>query len=184
MESEDSQDAEEKGEEKSESREEEIWREYEIEHGSLEDEAHKRWLKEVMDTLPEEEQEKFKEIIKEKVETIEDFEELARKHGLDELLEDEEVMEEVRNYLKLRSTLENEPDTDIEKLAEEMEIDVELAEECNINKEFISSKWVAVDDLEKRLSAVMNTRNNEEDMRTLIIEIERSIKQDKVKNDG
>ena len=129
MESEDSQDAEEKGEEKSESREEEIWWEYEIEHGSLEDEAYKRYLKEVMDALPEEEQERFNKIIKEKVGTIEDFEELARKHGLDELLEDEEVMEEVRNYLKIRSILENEPDIDIEKLAEEMGIDVELAEE-------------------------------------------------------
>ncbi|MBE0526751.1 MAG: hypothetical protein IH631_07400, partial [Candidatus Thorarchaeota archaeon] len=60
---------------------------------------------------------------------IEDFEELARKHGLDELLEDEEVMEEVRTYLKLRQALEDNPDSDLEQLAEEMEIDIDLARE-------------------------------------------------------
>jgi len=38
-------------------------------------------------------------------------------------------MEEIRNYLKVRSVLENEPDTDIEKLAEELEIDAEKVEE-------------------------------------------------------
>ncbi|MHA2023280.1 MAG: hypothetical protein ACTSWQ_06430, partial [Candidatus Thorarchaeota archaeon] len=129
IESEDSQDAEEKGEDASESCEKEIWREYEIKHGSLEDENHKRYLKEVFDSIPEEDQEGFNEEVKEKVQTIEDFEELARKHGLEELLEDEEVMEEVRNYLKVRSVLENEPDNDIEKLAEDMGIDVDLARE-------------------------------------------------------
>ncbi|TFH09408.1 MAG: hypothetical protein E4H14_04480 [Candidatus Thorarchaeota archaeon] len=124
-----SHDTEENVEEESESREEEIWKEYDIEHGSLEDENHKRYLREVMDQLPKEEQEGFKEYVREKVQTIEDFEELARKHGLDELLEDEEVMEEIRNYLKVRCTLEEEPDTDIERLAEEIGIDAELAEE-------------------------------------------------------
>jgi len=129
IESEDSQDVEEKVEEEIESQEEEIWKEYEIEHSSLEDENHKRCLREIMDQLPEEDQEEFNEHVKEKVQTIEDFEELVRKHGLDELLDDDEVMEEIRNYLKIRRSLEQEPDTDIEKLAAEMGIDAELAEE-------------------------------------------------------
>jgi hypothetical protein len=128
-ESEGSQDTEENVEEKSESREKEIWTEYEVKYGSLEDENYKRALREIKDLLPEEEQEKFNEAVREKVQTVEDFEELARKHGLDEILEDEEVMEEIRNYLKVRRTLEQEPDADIEKLAEEMEIDADLAEE-------------------------------------------------------
>ncbi len=128
-ESEESQDTEENIEENSESREKEIWTEYEVKYGSLEDENYKRALREIKDLLPEEEQEKFNESVREKVQTVEDFKELARKHGLDEILEDEEVMEEIRNYLKVRRTLEQESDTDIEKLAEEMEIDAELAEE-------------------------------------------------------
>ncbi len=128
-ESEGSQDTEENVEEKSDSREKEIWTEYEIKYGSLEDENHKRAIREIKELLPEEEQEKFNESVREKVQTIEDFEDLARKHGLDEILEDEEVMEEIRNYLKVRRTLEQEPDTDIEELAEEMGIDAELAEE-------------------------------------------------------
>ncbi len=129
IESEVSQETEEKVEEENESREEEIWSSYEIEHGSLEDENHKRYLREIMNQLPEEDQEEFNEHVKEKVQTIEDFEELVRKHGLDELLEDEEVMEEIRNYLKIRRSLEQEPDTDIEKLTEEMGIAAELAGE-------------------------------------------------------
>ncbi|MBN2230935.1 MAG: sigma-70 region 4 domain-containing protein, partial [Candidatus Thorarchaeota archaeon] len=73
--------------------------------------------------------EHFRECVRDEVETIEDFEELAKKHGLDELLEDEEVMEELRTYLDLRHRLEDEPERNIEELAEELGIDVELAQE-------------------------------------------------------
>lgn len=127
IESEVSQVAEEKLEDASESREEEIWSNYEIEHDSLHDESYRKYLREVLNRLPEEERERFIQYVREQVRTIEDFEELVRKHGLDELLEDEEVMEEVRNYLELRRALENEPDTDIGQLAEELGIDAEQA---------------------------------------------------------
>jgi len=116
--------------EQQETREEEIWEDYEAEYSSPEDEAWQQYLREVFNELPEEEKEGFRECIRDQVESIEDFEELARRHGLEELLEDEEVMEEIRAYLELRERLENEPDVAIEQLAEELEIDIELARDC------------------------------------------------------
>ena len=53
----------------------------------------------------------------------------------------------------------------------------ELIEESGSDKDFMESEWVAVDDLNKRLSTVMNVRNNEKDMRMLIIEIQLNLRQ-------
>ena len=40
-------------------------------------------------------------------------------------------------------------------------------------KLILDKKWIAIDSLHKRLSTVMNVRNNEKDMRLLFIEIQR-----------
>ncbi len=101
----------------------------ESEEESVEDKCWKKRLLELYEEMPEEWKEAFREYLRGLVEDEDDFERLIEKHGLEHLLEDEEVMEEIRRFFKFKMALNEQGEEELERVAEELGIDSELAEQ-------------------------------------------------------
>ncbi len=89
----------------------------------------------VWESLTEVEKESFKEKIRRRLQDEEDFEDLVTRYGQEGLRDDEEAREEIERYLYFRERLREELDEGealeevIDKLAEELHINPEVAEE-------------------------------------------------------
>ena len=107
------------------------WPEYY--YGESDEEKRAQRLREMFESLTEEEKEEFRRLLREMVKDEEDLERLVKKHGFEGLLEDEEAREEVSKYLKLRERVREELDAGadfdevLHEICEELELEHDLA---------------------------------------------------------
>ncbi|MCK4568465.1 MAG: hypothetical protein KAU48_14255, partial [Candidatus Thorarchaeota archaeon] len=94
-----------------------------------EDLAWQEQLMQIYNETPEEWREVFREYLRGLVEDEEDLRRLLEKHGLEYILEDEEQMDEVRKFLEFKEALREQGKENLESIAEELEIDMEQAEQ-------------------------------------------------------
>ncbi|MFW9848836.1 MAG: hypothetical protein ACFFF4_06830 [Candidatus Thorarchaeota archaeon] len=102
------------------------------------EEKAKRWeayVNDKWDELSEEEREELKKRIRSELQDEKDLEELLKRHDLENLIEDEAVADEITGYLEFRKRLQEEIesgsdiDSAIEKVAEELGLDLDYASE-------------------------------------------------------